>query len=159
MAIYNHKKFASWLPALFDGQFHWDFLRPAFNGTKIMPMDFDAVVERRGKMLVFETKEPGKDIDKGQRITLTTQWKTGATIFVLSGKKPEEINGMAVYAGTQYEPSVEVGDKPLQPCDAFDVVYRVRCWFCWASGYPVPSRKDWDNQLWVWDYERNKGAA
>ena len=66
----NYEKFNTWLPALFDGQFHWDFLKPAFKDTKIMPMDFDAVVERYGKFLIFETKSKGKQIDLGQKITL-----------------------------------------------------------------------------------------
>lgn len=33
-------------------------------------MDFDGVVERYGHYIVFETKEPNKEIPKGQLITL-----------------------------------------------------------------------------------------
>jgi len=154
MAFHSKNRFESWLPALFDGEFAWDFLDPAWKGTKIKPMDFDAVIERRKHFLVFETKIPGKDIEKGQRITLTELWRTGFfTIIVLSGKKPEEINGMAIYAEGKSDGS-EVGSKKLEICNAYDVIFRVRCWFCWASGDPIPTRDEWDNELFLWDYDR-----
>ena len=57
-------------PANFDGVFDWDFLKPAFAHTKIEPMDIDAIVERHGKVLIFETKAPDREISKGQKITL-----------------------------------------------------------------------------------------
>ena len=45
------ERFKQASPAGFDGVFDWDFLEPAFGGTKIMPMDIDAVVERKGRIL------------------------------------------------------------------------------------------------------------
>jgi hypothetical protein len=68
--IYNQDKFDSAKPAGFDGIFVWDYLKKAFYPTKIQPMDFDAVVERNGCFLVFETKTPGVEIPLGQRLTL-----------------------------------------------------------------------------------------
>jgi len=153
--LHSRQRFESWLPALFDGEFHWDFLKPAFKDTKIMPMDFDAVVERRGHVLIFETKIAGKGIDIGQAITLTTAWKKGATIIQLEGKSPEDITSYALYSEIEENKNIKVGDKQLNPCDAFDIIYIVRRWFCWASGSDKPSREEWDRQIWLWDYERN----
>jgi hypothetical protein len=151
--FHSRKRFESWLPALFDGPFDWDFLDDAWEG-KIKPMDFDAVVERRGHFLIFETKIPGQDIPKGQRITLSQKWRHGkTTIFILSGKSPSQINGMAEYIEGHFD-CKEIGNKPIIACDAYDVLYRARCWFCWASGKPVPSRKEWDNELWQLAYAR-----
>ena len=38
-------KLAMW--ANNDGIFDWDFLKPAFEGSNIMPMDIDGIVEER----------------------------------------------------------------------------------------------------------------
>lgn len=162
MALHSKGRFHSWEPALFDGQFHWDFLKPAWQHPlredgkrgKIEPMDFDAVVERNGRFLVFETKIPGQEIPLGQSITLTAKWKQGATIFVLAGKEPKEISGISIYWEGAYEDGVKVGSKPMQQCNAYDVVFQARRWFCRASGVTLPDRDVWDNQLWTWDYER-----
>ena len=54
----------------FDGIFDWSWTKGCFGDTKIMPMDFDGVVERKYNYLIFETKEEGKEIPKGQIITL-----------------------------------------------------------------------------------------
>lgn len=147
---HSRKQFQTWLPALFDGEFDWDFLLPAFRGTKIRPMDFDCVIERNNKFLIFETKAPGKGIDTGQRITLTAQWRLGATIFVVAGKKPEEICGLAEYAPGEWREGMEVGAKALNECDALDVLFRTRRWFCWADKCPYPSREVWDKELLAW---------
>ena len=153
VTINHRQRFESWLPALFDGEFDWDFLKPCFYDTKIMPMDFDAVVERRGHFLIFETKIDGKSISVGQSITLTEMWKKDTTIIQIMGKEPKEISAYQTYFESEKNKSVKVGSKELIAGDAFDVVYQVRRWFCWASGYEMPSRPDWDRQLWVIDYE------
>jgi hypothetical protein len=168
MAIRNPDNFATWLPALFDGQFHWDFLFPAFRvpfadgrgmSDKFQPMDFDSVVERNGRILIFETKDPGKAIPKGQAITLGAAWIMGATIFHVCGKRPQEISGMAVYAATEPDKTDMIGIRPLTPCDATDVIYRVRRWMCWANGEAAPSRETWDNQIWLWDHAGKQEAG
>jgi hypothetical protein len=152
--LHSEKRFEQWLPALFDGQFHWDFLAPVFHGTKIRPMDIDCCIERKGSVLLFETKTPGKDIETGQRITLQTLWGKGATIIHLEGKTPETIAGYAIYSGWE-DPSVDIGSRVIKPADAFDLVYVVRCWYCRAEGVTRPSRAEWDRQLWQWDYDRS----
>ena len=154
--LHNRLRFESWLPALFDGEFDWDFLLPAFKETKIRPMDFDAVIERKGKILIFETKIPGKNIELGQALTLTDQWRKGATIFVLSGKTPQTIDGMATYASSQFTESLKIGDFPLKPSDFTEVLFQTRRWFCWANGWDQPSREIWERELWWWDYDRQE---
>jgi hypothetical protein len=85
-------------PAAYDGEFDWDFLLPAFRGTKVEPMDWDGVVERRSRFLVFETKPPDKDVPDGQRITLETAVKTGwFTVIVTYGKNQFEIERFEVW--------------------------------------------------------------
>jgi hypothetical protein len=142
------------LPASFDGEFPWDFLKPAFNGTKIMPMDLDAVIERNGHILCFETKIDGKEIDRGQRITLTAFWKKGCTIFVVRGKTPETITGMSIYWEGRYSAGSEVGAIPCTDCSWDDVLFQTRRWYCRSSEIAVPTRDEWDRELWVWDYDR-----
>ena len=151
--IKHPQRFAAWLPAQFDGEFGWDFLAMAFRGTKIMPMDFDAVIERRGHYLVFETKAKGRKIDAGQAITLTGLWQNkGFTIIHVEGKTAPEITGFAVYSEWQENKSGSVGEKPIVAKDSTDLLYAVRCWFCRASGESPPTREDWDNNLWLDDY-------
>ena len=152
--LHSKSRFNSWLPALFDGEFDWDFLLPAWMGTKIQPMDHDAVIERRGHFLVFETKVPGKNIELGQSITLTERWKQGDTVFIVSGKSPEGIDGLAMYYEGKYKSGLMVGDKEIKACTYADVLFRTRQWFCWADGQSIPNRDEWDNQLWQWDYDR-----
>jgi len=157
--IKHRETFNQWLPALFDGEFEWDFLNPVWHGTKITPMDFDAVVERYGHFLIFETKKDNKGVDLGQSISLTAMWKKGTTIFQIAGKTAEDITGYQIYEETEAtlpeNKEVMVGSRPLIPGDAFDVVYQAARWFCWAQRKPIPSREEWDNRLWIWDNERN----
>lgn len=154
--IRNKDKFRTWLPAMFDGEFDWDFLLPAFKGTKIQPMDYDCVTERNGHRLIIETKDTGKDIPIGQQITLTNEWRLGATILHVAGKSPEQISGYALYAEGWHAPGLKIGCRPVTSCRWDDVLYVVRCWFCAANDAEVPDRKDWDHQLWLWDYERRQ---
>lgn len=150
--IRNKAKFNTWLPAGFDGQFHWDFLRHSFD-RGIMPMDYDACVESKGNRLIFETKDTGGEIPLGQLLTLTNEWKIGATIIVLNGKCPNTINGYALYKSGEYDGSIKIGDKKLIDCDYVHVAWLVRCWFCKSEGLTQPTKSQFENSLWVKDYE------
>lgn len=91
----------------FDGVFPWgwiiDELRIVDEKTKITPMDFDCVIERHSHYLVFETKDVGKPIDTGQRITLENlQHPKSFTVIKLWGKdNPVEME-LVKYDGTTY---------------------------------------------------------
>lgn len=56
-------------------------------------MDFDGVVERKGHYLVFETKDIGKEIPRGQQITLDNLKNPKSfTVLKIWGKsKPEKM--------------------------------------------------------------------
>lgn len=155
--LHNRDRFEQWLPALFDGEFQWDFLAAAFCPTKIMPMDFDAVIERNGHVLIFETKSPGVVPQTGQKITLTNEWKRGSTIFHVEGKTAETICKLAVYWEGGCVDGKKFGDMPLLDANWTDVLFQTRRWFCRANGNPPPSREEWDHELWLWDHDRTKG--
>jgi hypothetical protein len=94
--IRSMSAFADALPAGFDGVFLWDFLRSAWGGTKIQPMDFDCVVERCGHFLAFETKAPGVPIPEGQQITFDALVRDPHWTVVYCAKRPEDICGWDV---------------------------------------------------------------
>lgn len=70
--IYSPENFNANLPAGFDGQFDWDIFKESgcWGNGKINLMDFDGVVERNNHFIVFETKDDGKSVSTGQKITL-----------------------------------------------------------------------------------------
>jgi len=128
------RRFNQAQPANYDGLFDWDFLEPAFAGTLIMPMDIDAVVERRGKVLIFETKDVGVDIPLGQKITLETLLRIGRGsiyLMIIYGKTPNTIEGLDEW-GCGYKGGGIVY-KGYQECDADFVLKRVSAWFAWAN--------------------------
>ena len=131
MAIVYPKRFHEALPAGFDGVFEWDFLMPAFEPTKIQPMDLDALVERRMRFLGFETKSGDVPIPKGQQITLENLVRTGFfTIIVIRGKTAEAIKGWEVwYWGKK---SKDVVKKWIDG-DSDALTAFVKRWFKWAN--------------------------
>ena len=103
--IRNMAEFSRALPAGFDGVFHWDFLHGAFGGNpKVKPMDFDAVVERHKRFLVFETKTPGAPVDDGQRKCLQRLVLDPRFTVVFCAKQPRDIDGWQVLTHLGYEP-------------------------------------------------------
>lgn len=113
----------------FDGVFDWDFLLPAFAPTKIAPMDLDAVIERGGKFLVFETKKGETEIPRGQIITLERLVETGPfTVIILRAKTASEITGWDCW----YQGKMEVNKEHIEG-DSVALVAFTRRWFEWAS--------------------------
>ena len=101
MAIKYANRFAQARPAGYDGLFDWDFLRGCFP-RGIMPMDFDGVVELGKQFLVFETKQSGKEPDKGQRLCFKALLEIpNFTIFMLYGKTPETITRLIICHGKE----------------------------------------------------------
>lgn len=131
MAIEYPDKFDKARPAGFDGIFNWDFLLPIFEETNIRPMDFDAVIERRGKILIIETKSPNKDIPLGQEITLKSILKIGKGrifVFVFYGKDESTISKME-----EWRYSRGRIQKDIFECDSTRCYARVNDWFKWAN--------------------------
>ena len=135
MAIIYPERFQEAQPAGFDGLFEWDFLKEAFVPTKIEPMDLDAIVERRMRFLVFETKDEGVPIPQGQRITLESLVRTGFfTVIVTRGKTVQSINGWeAWYLGNK---SMSV-KKKWHDGNSNALTDFVRRWFQWANNRGV----------------------
>jgi len=119
-------------PAGFDGVFDWDFLLPAFEGTKIQPMDIDAVVERHGRILMIETKSPNKEIPQGQKITLEALLALGKGkihIMIIYGKTPDTI----VEIEEWHFRNGKIIKGQRRGCDSDFVLQRVTDWFQWAN--------------------------
>jgi hypothetical protein len=121
--IYNREKFSQNLPLSFDGTFDWTWTQGCFGETKIKPTDIDAIVERKGNFLVFETKTPGIEVPQGQMILLNNLVKTGYfTVMIIWGKmNPEKFivmfrNWKKEYYGVE---------------EAKNIVTK---WFHWANG-------------------------
>lgn len=131
MAIKHPGGFHDALPANFDGIFDWDFLLPAFAGTKIEPTDIDAVVERFGRFLIFETKEPDKGIPDGQRIMLENLIKLGRGkihVIILYGKTQASICRIEDW---RYHKGQVI--KEPKDCDATYVLEGTKKWFQGAN--------------------------
>ena len=146
VTIRNRELFEVLRPAGFDGLFDWDFLKPAFNGTKIEPMDLDAIVERGGKFLIFETKASGVPIPRGQQITLDRLLSDGnKTLFFLefqvTPKTYLDLSACTIAHRTL------ASCRRIAPCPAAYVVAKARQWFLWASG------KNSDPQEWYGDLD------
>ena len=156
--IRNPEKFNTWLPAGFDGEFQWDFITLAFNGTNIKPMDYDGVVERRGHRLIMETKDEGKKVDLGQAIALMNEWKLGATILQISGKCPDDINGYWLFREGEWTVDRAVMNKKETFITAnwMDISYLVHRWFHWADKSEVMSRDEYERYCWRCDYDKKE---
>ena len=116
----------------FDGVFDWDFLLPAFAGTKIQPTDIDAAIERNGRVLIFETKEPGKPIPRGQELLLMTLLSIGRgkiNVMVLFGKTELTVCGMEEW----YFLNGGIRKRKATGCDCTHVFNRVSAWWKYAN--------------------------
>jgi hypothetical protein len=137
--IRDKDKFDQKRPAGYDGHFDWDFLKPAWGGTKIEPMDIDGMVERNGRFLKFETKNPLAEMPLGQEIALrrlVILGKGKIHLMVLYGKNEKSIEGMEEWfwkAGEDGKPGKFMVTKT--PCDADYVVNRCTQWFHWANQF------------------------
>ncbi len=130
--IRNRKAFHEFTPAGFDGVFEWDFILPAFEGTKITPMDFDAVIERNGMFLIFETKHIGAPVPLGQQITLEQIIRLGrgkVHVFVLQGKSAPSVARIEEW----YWGDGNVKKRITQDCDYLYVLDRVKAWFQYSN--------------------------
>jgi len=124
--------FKASLPAGYDGVFDWSFLLPVFEGTKIEPMDIDGLVERHERILIFETKQPDKDVPSGQVGALETLLRLGrgfVCIMVLYGKSATTITGMEEW----HYIKGRISKSARKTCDSLYVKERVNAWFRWAN--------------------------
>ena len=147
--IYDEDRFNEWLPANYDGRFDWDFLLPAFEGTKIRPMDVDAIIHKDGphgdQFLLFETKAPGAEIPIGQAITLAALLREGnKLLFYIQGKTPYDMTSLTIYARNLRDGWL------VSPVEPQYVLAQTRRWMRWAIGGFAgedPFCLDYDNQV------------
>jgi hypothetical protein len=136
MTIIRPETFQRHLPAGYDGLFDWDFLLPAFAPTNIKPMDLDALVERQGHFLVFETKNPGVPIPDAQRLALDRlilRGRGAIRAIILNAKHPSQIDGWQVWG----RHGNEVLRLPREG-NASALVASCRKWFEAVSARPPP---------------------
>lgn len=110
-----------------DGVFDWSWTEGCFGEGKITPMDFDGVVERKGNFILFETKNVGVPIPKGQLYTLQSAHKLGCfAIFLIYGKtSPESCE--IWYPGSKATETVEGVDQ---------IRAKVSAWYAYADKNP-----------------------
>ena len=97
-------------------------------------MDIDAVVERKGKILVFETKDPSVEVPQGQAITLQRLILCGRGqiyVMILYGKTHNSIVGMEEWYFSRRRKNVV--KLPKIKCDFNHVYLRVKKWWEWAN--------------------------
>lgn len=119
---FNHSPAAG-----FDGVFDWSWTDGCFGSGKITPMDFDGVVERKGNFILFETKNVGVPIPKGQLYTLESAHALGCfTIMIIHGKtKPE--SAVIWLPGTKTRQDI-IGLNAIKE--------KVSAWYSWANENP-----------------------
>jgi hypothetical protein len=111
------------------GVWDWAILDGCFGETKIKPTDIDGFVERNGKFLVLETKQPNvQRVPQGQELTFKALVKrAGAVVIVIFGEqnKPERLK---VYS-SMYPDGFDVEDPDGQHLRDY-----VKVWFKRANG-------------------------
>ena len=137
--IHNPRNFNADPPAGFDGQFDWDIFKESgcWGNGKINLMDFDGVVERNNHFIVFETKDEGKGVSEGQRMTLDHLRNARSfTVVYLWPKRPpfkrmdiqfqngktETVNGhdeIIKRVSDWYEYANNTASKPDKPLSTF----------------------------------------
>jgi len=124
--IYYENNFNLDLPANYDGKFDWDCFKEygCFGNTKIEPMDFDGVVERKRNYLIFETKDDGKSVPKGQEITLHNLNKAKSfTVVTIWPKRPPFKKMEILY----HNDKTEIIEGHI------NIINKIKAWYEWAD--------------------------
>jgi len=89
--------------------------------------DIDAIIERKGKFLIFETKNNGVEVPRGQEITLEQLLKLGKGnihIMIIYGKSPKTISAIEEWFWQK-----KIKKTGFKKCDSNYVLGRVKKWF------------------------------
>ena len=105
-----------------DTIWDWTPFNACFGNTKIRITDIDGAVERNGKFLFIETKLPGQELPKGQRIFFDMLTRLpGVTVLIVWGKPNQPIE-------------VQVWNKSLRrKTNANQLSDYLTRWFAWAD--------------------------
>lgn len=111
------------------GLWNWDSISEVLPGRARIG-DIDGCVERRGRLLMLETKAPGAEIPKGQEIMFRNLARSGiVSTIVLWGRDGQAEEMMIYWKDKIY---------PKRPADIDDVRNAVSKWYAWASKQPLP---------------------
>lgn len=107
----------------------WDFtpLNGCFGRTGIKVSDIDGIVERKGHLLVIETKRPGERMEKGQRLLFAEIVRQGHMVIVVTGRSMEDYDTVELLDAK--------GDRHV---DTRSVIEIVATWFVEADSTPDP---------------------
>lgn len=104
----------------------WSILNGCFGNTKIRVTDVDGMVERNGRFLFFETKQPSvMSIPRGQMMAYERLMRRGGAVFFVVWGQPGSPE--AVQVTTQH------GTLPPQPCDLRGLRALTYRWFLKAD--------------------------
>jgi len=118
MPIDNPEKFVA-------GIWDWAVLDGCFGAGHIRPTDIDGAVERNGRMLLLETKQPGAEIPYGQHVMFLKASQSGyVTTFVVWGPRGSPVQ-MAQYHKGQV--------RPARLCDIQKLRSECERWYEWAN--------------------------
>ena len=140
--IYSEKAFNESLPAQYDGLFDWDWMANCFGESKIMPMDIDGVVERKGNFLKFESKEVGKAIPMGQLFTLQAYHRLECfTVLFVYGKKTPEM--LASWDAPDFRSGVVMDETKPVKVTVLQAQNYVAAWYRYADSNPKYPKGRW----------------
>lgn len=112
-----------------DGQWDLDIFEGCFGG-RIKASDIDGVVERKGHVLFFEFKSPGREVDTGQDLLFRAlQRPANQHVIVVEGRR---------HSPVRYAFWGDEGPKGWTKCDLKSLRKRVASWYRWANGQPAP---------------------
>ncbi|MCB0185752.1 MAG: hypothetical protein KDE31_15900 [Caldilineaceae bacterium] len=120
------------LDRFIQGLWNWDPISEVLPG-KARVGDIDGCLERRGKLLMLETKAPGAAIPTGQAIMFDNLRKTGVVSTIIIWGRQNQPEAMEIYAQNQI--------CPKRPATMDDVRAAVRQWYTWASQQPRPEQR------------------
>lgn len=108
------------------GLWDWGVLDGCFGNTKIKPTDIDGCIERKGRKLYLETKQPGASVPQGQMWTLLSHVDDGHTLMIIWGS---DKNVETIHLYTPFE-----GPIVYENAGMARLRWLVKEWFALANG-------------------------
>jgi hypothetical protein len=116
------------------GVWDWAILDGCFGATKIKPTDIDGAIERNGKYLFIETKQPTAGIPQGQGMFYEGQVLAGNSVLFVWGEKNCPVRLRII------TPNI---DRTIDPAGTDEFRKVVQQWFEWADKQPRIRYRNW----------------
>lgn len=110
-----------------DNIWDWAILDGCFGHTRIRPTDVDGLIERNGKCLFIETKQPGASIPYGQALMHKTLVRAGFSVLIVWGEKDSPCKIKLLTPSTT---------RTYEQADIETLRSLVSKWFTWADKQP-----------------------